>query len=71
VQTAESAEEIAWVVAALVENVQSGRKILSEAQDSLEEIFGTAESVAEIMQRSCHVAEEQWGFVKLPRPWRS
>jgi methyl-accepting chemotaxis protein len=52
-------EEIARVVAASVENVQSGRKILGEAQGSLEEIFGKTESVAETMQMSCHAAEEQ------------
>ena len=58
-QTAESAEEIARVVGASVEKVQSGRKILSEAQGSLEEIFGTTESVAEMMQMIRHAAEEQ------------
>jgi len=58
-QTAESAEEIARVVGASVEKVQSGRKTLSEAQGSLEEIFGTTESVAEMMQMIRHAAEEQ------------
>jgi len=58
-QTAESAEEIARVVGASVEKVQSGRKTLGEAQGSLEEIFGTTESVAEMMQMIRHAAEEQ------------
>ena len=33
--------------------------MLSEAQGSLEEIFGTTESVAEMMQMSRHATEEQ------------
>ena len=58
-QTAESAEEISKVVGASVEKVQSGRKALSEAQGSLEQIFGTTESVAEMMQMIRHAAQEQ------------
>ena len=58
-QTAESAEEISKVVGASVEKVQSGRQTLSEAQGSLEQIFGTTESVAEMMQMIRHAAQEQ------------
>jgi methyl-accepting chemotaxis protein len=58
-QTAGSAEEIARVVVASVEKVHSGCQMLSEAQGSLEEIFGMTESAVEMMQMSRHDAEKQ------------
>ena len=58
-QTAESAEQITHLINKSVQKVEGGRQMMQEAQRSLEQIFASAETTAEMMHALRQAADEQ------------